>query len=124
MRSEWDPIEGIERSAMRGLDGNYINTQGDITARMQVAFQAEQYRQQIRAQLEAADTLRKLREEVEETEKKPRSSSPLQVGNDMGSGRRETNDGNPEEERSPQIQGDDSSGIEQVVGPNHIDVRV
>ena len=109
---------------MRGLDGNYINTQGDITTRMQVVFQAEQYRQQIRAQLEAADTLRKLREDVEETGKKTRSSNPLQVGNDMGSSGSGPNERNQEEKRPLRNQEDESLENEQVVGPNHIDIRV
>src|SRR5260221_8880529 len=71
---------------MRGLDGNYINTQGDASTRMQVAYQAEQNRQQIRAQLEAEDSLRKLREQVNEAEKKDAFSGPLEVKDDQGSG--------------------------------------
>jgi len=38
---------------MRGFDGNYINTQGDASAKLQLAYQIEQNRQQVRAQLEA-----------------------------------------------------------------------
>jgi hypothetical protein len=59
---------------MRGLDGNYINTQGDASARMQVAYQVEQNRQQIQAQLETLNTIRKLKEQVNETEKQDPSS--------------------------------------------------
>ena len=70
---------------MRGLDGNYINTQGDATARMQLAYQAEQNRQQIKAQLEAVDSLRKLREQVNETEKSVSSLGPKVVSDDQGS---------------------------------------
>ena len=109
---------------MRGLDGNYINTQGDVLTRMQVVYQAEQYRQQIRAQLEAADALRKLREEVEEPEKKGHSSNPRQVGNDIGSGRRGAQERETVEKKSLKIQEDVSSDEKKVAGPTRIDIRV
>jgi len=70
---------------MRGLDGNYINTQGDALARIQVAYQAEQNRLQIRAQTESVDALRKLREQVNETERKSDSTGPGIVKGDQGS---------------------------------------
>ena len=69
---------------MRGLDGNYINTQGDAIARMQVAYQAEQNRQQIRAQMESAEELRKLREEVNAAEKKEGAGGPPEIRDDQG----------------------------------------
>jgi hypothetical protein len=108
---------------MRGLDGNYINTQGDVLTRMQVIYQAEQYRQQIRAQLEAADTLKKLREEVEQTEKKDHSNSPRQVGDDMGSGRRRTNERETTEKKPTQNQEEGKPDHEDFITINHIDVR-
>jgi hypothetical protein len=51
---------------MRGLDGNYMNMQGDISARLQTASLAEQNLQQARVQVQADDSLRKLREKVME----------------------------------------------------------
>ena len=53
---------------MRGLDGNYMNAQADALARIQVAYLAEQNVQQLRAQAQAAESLRKLREEVLESQ--------------------------------------------------------
>ena len=64
---------------MRGLDGNYMNTQGDASARLQVAYAAEQNIQQARAQAEAMDTLRKLREEVQEPRQSGSSSRPKDI---------------------------------------------
>ena len=112
---------------MRGLDGNYINTQGDALARMQLAYQAEQNRQQIRAQLETADELRKLREEVNAAEKKDATGGPSVVKDDQGAssqgqafeqemsfgqGRPETSSESKEEKKT-------TEGF-----PPHIDIRV
>jgi hypothetical protein len=120
-RSEWDPIGGLERPAMRGLDGNYINTQGDALSRMQVVYQTEHYRQQIRAQQEAVETLRKLREEVEEPEKKDHSSNPRQIGDDMGSGRRGANEKDEPAKRTEKSQKE--SNEMEVIVTSHIDIR-
>lgn len=83
MRSKWGLLGQIDRFIMRGLDGNYINAQGDHSARMQVVYQAEQNRQQVQAQLEGTEALRKLREQVNETEKKDASEGPRQVSDEQ-----------------------------------------
>ena len=111
---------------MRGLDGNYINTQGDASAKMQVVYQAEQDRQQMRAQLEAADALRKLREQVNEAEKESASGGTRVVQDDQGS--------NSEQFASKDDDGEKSnSGNKGLLrdgdGPmspikTHIDIRV
>jgi hypothetical protein len=64
---------------MRGLDGNYMNMQGDASTRIQVAYLAEQNVQQARAQAEAIDSLRKLREEVKESQAGSGSSQLSEV---------------------------------------------
>jgi hypothetical protein len=108
---------------MRGLDGNYINTQGDVLTRMQVVYQAEQYRQQIRAQMEAVDTLKKLREEVWETEKKDHSNNPRQVGDDMGSGRRGANERETAEKKPAQNREEGTPDNKEFIVTTHIDIR-
>lgn len=110
---------------MKGLDGNYLNTQGDASARMQVAYQSEQNRQQIRAQLEAVDTLRKLREQVNETEKKNGSGGPAEVKDDSESNqgnyskKDESLDGDAKREKGQKEERDASP-----FSISHIDVRV
>jgi len=111
---------------MRGLDGNYINTQGDALARIQVAYQAEQNRQQLRAQLEAADALRKLREDVNEIEKKDASVGPREINNDQGSkAREEFSRENQEKEKTYSELESIESGIEMnQSGVHHVDIRI
>jgi hypothetical protein len=108
---------------MRGLDGNYINTQGDVLTRMQVVYQAEQYRQQIRAQMEAVDTLKKLREEVEETEKKKHSNNTRQVGDDLGSGRRGANERETAEKEPTRNRVEGKPDHKVFIETTHIDIR-
>ena len=110
---------------MRGLDGNYINTQGDAVARMQVAYQAEQNRQQIRAQMESTEELRKLREDVNAAEKKDASGGPPQVRDDQGASSEAFERPFGQQEEKP------NRSKEETVedGPNppslaHIDIRV
>ena len=111
---------------MRGLDGNYINTQGDALTRMQVAYQAEQNRQQIRAQTEAADALRKLREDVNEIEKKNSSGGPQNINDDQGSGARTFENGNEQEKKREEQKLDlpDADLDEFSRSGSHIDIRV
>ena len=112
---------------MRGLDGNYINAQGDHSSRMQVVMQAEQDRQQIRAQLEANETVRKLKESVNETEKKNGTGGPLRAADDRGSGGRSARgEGELPEEHGPGASEDGGgSGEGPAAGPPaHIDIRV
>jgi hypothetical protein len=108
---------------MRGLDGNYINTQGDVLTRMQVVYQTEQYRQQVRAQQEAIETLKKLREEVEQTEKKDHSSNPQPVGDDMGSGRRGANEKETAEKKPAQNREEEKPDNKELIVTTHIDLR-
>lgn len=107
---------------MHGLDGNYLKMQGDALARLQVAYQSEQNRQQILAQLESVDNLRKLREQVQETEKESNSSRPNNIQDEQSSNnqsfaydesfnKNEENSGNEELEVS-------------LNNKNHIDIKV
>jgi hypothetical protein len=126
VKSKLDHIRVIERIAMRGVDGNYLNTQGDATARMQVAYQAEQNRQQIRAQMEASDTLRKLREQVNEAEKKDASAGSREVKDDQGSGS-ETSRQEEDPKGKSVIEEKNLISSENAVGggkKTHIDIRV
>ena len=110
---------------MRGFDGNYINTQGDASAKLQLAYQIEQNRQQVRAQLEATDTLRKLREQVNETEKKDASGGPAEVKDDRGSRSNhfEKNDGSSDEDSRREDQSMDKQRLAPIF-QSHIDIRV
>lgn len=65
---------------MRGVDGNYIKMQGELLARLQVAYQAEQTAQQTRAQAQSLEALRQLREQVESTYRSDGGTSSRQVG--------------------------------------------
>ena len=111
---------------MRGLDGNYLNAQGDALSRMQVVYQSEQNRQQVQAQLGAQDALRKLREQVNESEEAGASHGSRVVGDDRGSQRE------PEGERPSSQRGKNGSkemgslpGRQDDSGPlSHIDIRV
>ena len=109
---------------MRGLDGNYINAQGDALARMQLAYQSEQNRQQIRAQMESAEELRKLREDVNPAENKEAGGGPPEVKDDQGAGSQayEGSLDQDERERKPDL----PKGVEVVKPPlaTHIDIRV
>lgn len=49
---------------MTSVDGNYLKMQGEASARMQVAYQAETQAQQVRAQAASEKALQRLREEV------------------------------------------------------------
>lgn len=110
---------------MRGIDGNFINAQGDATARMQLAYQTEQNRQQMKAQMEAADALRKLREEVVETEKLDSSRVPKLVSDNEGSNSgaflgQEPKEGNASKGDSSKEDG--AENLETVLR-THIDIR-
>ena len=111
---------------MRGLDGNYINAQGDALARLQVAYQAEQNRQQLRAQTEAADSLRKLREQVNEAEKKYASTGPSEIKDEQGSASQFFWGGEKQERRpaKPTLEegGEVDAGFE--IKRTHIDIRI
>ena len=110
---------------MRGLDGNYLNMQGDASARIQVAYQAEQNRQQIRAQVEASEALRKLREQVNEAERKADSSGPGAIRDDRGSGSGGFFQESPMPmPRSQEEASDEKDRGETAPGAGHIDVRV
>lgn len=107
---------------MRGLDGNYLKMQGDALARLQVAYQSEQNRQQMLAQLESVDNLRKLREQVQETEKKSNSSRPTFVQGDQNS-----NNQNFKQEESFNKRNENPSSEEleaSLNNKNHIDIKV
>ncbi len=111
---------------MRGLDGNYLNTQGDASARMQVNYQAEINRQQLMAQLEGVESLRKLREQVNQAEKQGSSPGPRQVAEDQGS---EARDGDREQnsaKRKSEKPKEESAGTEPAdkATKSHIDIRV
>jgi FPC/CPF motif-containing protein YcgG len=111
---------------MRGLDGNYINTQGDALARLQVAYQAEQNRQQLRAQTEAADSLRKLRERVNEAEKQGPSAGPYGIKDDQGSARQFFQDGEKQERQPTKPALEEGVEMDAGVEPKrtHIDIRI
>jgi hypothetical protein len=111
---------------MRGLDGNYINTQGDASAKMQVVYQAEQDRQQMRAQLEASDALRKLREQVNETEKEGASGGTRTVQDDQGSNSGQfASSGDSDRKSGNQKQQLEQDGVGSVpLVKTHIDIRV
>jgi hypothetical protein len=64
---------------MRGVDGNYIKMQGEMLARMQVAYQAEQTAQQTRAQAQSLESLRQLREQVDVAAKADTQNHPPRV---------------------------------------------
>lgn len=64
---------------MRGLDGNYLKMQGEMLARMQVAYQAEQVAQQTRAQTQNLEALRQLREQVQVAEQSGTKDGPAVV---------------------------------------------
>ena len=108
---------------MRGLDGNYLNAQGDALSRIQVAYQSEQNRQQVQAQIGAQDALRRLREQVNESEETGTAHGPKVVGEDQGSGRHGEN-GDPLE-RDPKSKmkskQESSSDLKKTA---HIDIRV
>jgi hypothetical protein len=91
---------------------------------MQLAYQTEQNRQQIKAQTEALDALRKLREEVNETEKLDSSSVPKLVADDQGSrGQafpREGREGETTPAPSPEAEG---LPAEPKAVKTHIDIR-
>jgi hypothetical protein len=108
---------------MRGLDGNYINTQGDVLTRMQVVYQTEQYRQQVRAQQEAIETLKKLREEVEKPEKKDHSNNPRQIGDDMGSGQRGANERETTEKKTARNSEEEKPDNKEFIMTTHIDLK-
>jgi hypothetical protein len=64
---------------MHGVDGNYLKMQGEMLARMQVAYHAEQMAQQSRAQAQSMEALRQLREEVEVATKSDAQNQPPRV---------------------------------------------
>jgi len=113
---------------MRGLDGNYINTQGDHSARLQVIYQAEQNRQQVQAQIEGAEALRKLREQVSEIEKQNDTNSLRKINED-GSDPRENlkekdfskNDEDKKSKQQKKIMDTNRSNSSIL---SHIDIRV
>ena len=110
---------------MRGLDGNYINTQGDAIARMQVAYQGEQNRQQIRAQMESTEELRKLREDVNAADKKEASGGAPEVRDDQGASSQafEQSPGQQEEkQRWPSKESVEEGPVPPTM--THIDIRV
>jgi hypothetical protein len=109
---------------MRGLDGNYINTQGDALAKMQVAYQAEQNRQQIRAQMEHLDELRKLREQVNETEKENPASGPQEVKDDESSSFRNFSQEKETKKKDSQIVITEKEETPVSKPHSHIDIRV
>ena len=111
---------------MRGLDGNYINTQGDALARLQVAYQAEQNRQQLRAQTEAADSLRKLREQVNEAEEKDASAGPSGIKDDQGAAPRFFQGSEKQERQSAKSTLDEGGELDAGSEPKrtHIDIRI
>jgi hypothetical protein len=75
---------------MRGVDGNYLKMQGEMLARMQVAYQAEQTAQQTRAQAQSVEALRQLREQVDVAAKTDAQNQPPRVdGKKEGEPRRE-----------------------------------
>lgn len=100
---------------------------GDATSRMQMAYQAEQSRQQLQAQVGTVDALRKLREQVNETEKSMDSTGPRVIGEETESGA-EGFSGNETpsqgDEGKPGRDGQD--GAEGMGGRprTHIDIRV
>jgi len=108
---------------MRGLDGNYLNAQGDALSRMQVVYQSEQNRQQIQAQVGAQDALRKLREQVNVSEEAGTAHESRVVGEDQGSkGSGEKRD---PLEKGPEKGRELSQGPNDDLGPtSHIDIRV
>lgn len=111
---------------MRGLDGNYLNTQGDALARLQVAYQAEQNRQQLRAQTEAMNDLRKLREQVNEPKKKDAFTGPREIKDDQGS-TSEFFQGGEKRERKPSkavAEEDGRTVLESELKHAHIDIRI
>lgn len=111
---------------MRGLDGNYINTQGDASTRIQVAYQGEQNRQQIRAQTESLEELRKLREQVNETEKKKNSTAPGIVKEDEGFNSRAYSQGgrSDSETLASDQEKETVKENESSLRQSHIDIRV
>lgn len=111
---------------MRGIDGNYLNTQGDATARMQTAYQSEQGRQQATAQAQAADALRKLREQVNEAEKKDTSAGSQRIGDRpaTGSGKGKAESGLGGGQRETEADSAVPAGEKGDRSPTHIDIRV
>jgi hypothetical protein len=108
---------------MRGLDGNYLNAQGDALSRMQMVYQSEQNRQQIQAQVGAQDALRKLREQVNESEEAGTAHGSRVVGEDQGSG--EPGGKKDPLERGPKKGREPSQGPTDDLGSiSHIDIRV
>ncbi len=110
---------------MRGIDGNFIHAQGDATARMQLAYQTEQNRQQIKAQMEVAESLKKLREQVVETEKLDSSVVSKMVTDDQGSetqtpfGEEKNDEGSKRKDQEKEIAEDSGETITKT----HIDIR-
>ena len=109
---------------MRGIDGNYMNTQADATARLQTAYQAEQNRQQLQAQAASVESLRKLREAVNEAPKKDASGVLKNVGRDGeaggGSGSPAPGQGQGRGEDNSQESREEETGMKS----SHIDIRV
>jgi hypothetical protein len=123
VKLKWVLLGEIER-IVRGLDGNYISTQGDALARMQVAVQAEQNRQQIRTQIEALDALRKLREDVNEIEKKTSSAGPDEVKADQGSNSRSYSEEDYRKKEKSSHSSEDEGGPQKPPTLTHIDIKV
>jgi len=109
---------------MRGLDGNYLNAQGDALSRMQMVYQSEQNRQQVQAQLGSQDALRKLREQVNGSEETGTAHELRVTGEDQGSRRELGGEQGPSEKDGSKGSGL-FSGREDDLGPtSHIDIRV
>jgi len=111
---------------MHGLDGNYIKMQGELLARMQVAYQSEQTAQQTRAQAQNLEALRQLREQVDVTAKTDAQNRfPLvnekREGGSSGDGKRATKQvrygpaGETETDPDPSL---------DPRGRGHVDVRI
>jgi hypothetical protein len=126
VRSKWDLLEQIDRFIMRGLDGNYINAQGDHTAKMQVVYQAEQNRQQVQAQLEGTEALRKLREQVNEAGKRDETKGPRQVTDEHKSDSRDNFKEKDSREEKAEKKNESVEEVKQSGSsiPAHIDIRV
>ncbi len=106
---------------MYGLDGNYLKMQGDALAKMQVVFQSEQNRKQILTQLESMEHLRKIREQVQESEKSNSNHLSLIQDEDQSS-HQQFNGEEGYYEGDKNIKNEESNFVKS--SKNHIDIKV
>lgn len=103
---------------MRGVDGNFLKMQGEMLTRMQVAYQAEQVAQQVRAQTQGFEALRQLREEVGVATRSDAQNQPPRVD--------EREEGNPpggeKRDKSQRQSHYGPEGQTEIEGESHPDV--